>query len=51
MVQPVIQMAAVDGGIGGLAAEQMNAEVSGPMAEGIMSTGSHGGWGGTPRKF
>jgi hypothetical protein len=38
MVQPVIQMAAVDGGIGGLAAEQMNAEVSGPMAEGIMST-------------
>ena len=38
MVQPVIQMAAVDGGIGGLASEQMNAEVSGPMAEGIMST-------------
>lgn len=38
MVQPVIQMAAVDGGIGGLAAEQMNTEVSGPMAEGIMST-------------
>lgn len=38
MVQPVIQMAAVDGGIGGLAAEQMNADVSGPMAEGIMST-------------
>ena len=38
MVQPVIQMAAVDGGIGGLASEEMNAEVSGPMAEGIMST-------------
>ena len=38
MVQPVIQMAAVDGGIGGLASDEMNAEVSGPMAEGIMST-------------
>ena len=38
MVQPVIQMAAVDGGIGGLASNEMNAEVSGPMAEGIMST-------------
>ena len=38
MVQPVIQMAAVDGGIGGLASDEMSAEVSGPMAEGIMST-------------
>ena len=38
MVQPVIQMAAVDGGIGGLASEEMSAEVSGPMAGGIMST-------------
>ena len=38
MVQPVIQMAAVDGGIGGLASNEMSAEVSGPMAGGIMST-------------
>jgi hypothetical protein len=37
LVQPVIMMAAVDQGIGGLAAEQMNTPVEGPMAEGIMS--------------
>jgi hypothetical protein len=37
LVQPVIMMAGVDQGIGGLAAEQMNTPVEGPMAEGIMS--------------
>jgi len=39
LVQPVMQLAAVDQGIGGLAAEEMG-EVSmeGPMGEGIMST-------------
>lgn len=37
LVQPVMMMAAVDQGIGGLAAEQMNTPVEGPMAEGIMS--------------
>jgi hypothetical protein len=39
LVQPVIQMASVDQGIGGLAQEQMmDVPVDGPMAEGIMST-------------
>jgi hypothetical protein len=37
LVQPVMMMAGVDQGIGGLAAEQMNTPVEGPMAEGIMS--------------
>ena len=37
LVQPVMMMAAVDQGIGGLAAEQMSTPVEGPMAEGIMS--------------
>jgi hypothetical protein len=37
LVQPVMMMAAVDQGIGGLAAEEMNTPVEGPMAEGIMS--------------
>lgn len=37
LVQPVMMMAAVDQGIGGLAADQMNTPVEGPMAEGIMS--------------
>jgi hypothetical protein len=37
LVQPVMMMAAVDQGIGGLAAEEMNTPVDGPMAEGIMS--------------
>jgi hypothetical protein len=38
LVQPVMMMAAVDQGIGGLAAEEMTAPVEGPMAGGIMST-------------
>ena len=38
LVQPVIQMASVDQGIGGLAQEQMSAPVEGDMAGGIMST-------------
>ena len=38
LVQPAIMMAAVDQGIGGLAAEEMTAPVEGAMAEGIMST-------------
>jgi len=37
LIQPVMMMAAVDQGIGGLAAEEMNTPVEGPMAEGIMS--------------
>jgi len=37
LVQPVMMIAAVDQGIGGLAAEEMNTPVEGPMAEGIMS--------------
>ena len=43
LVQPVMQMAAVDQGIGGLAAEEMTGPVEGPMAEGIMSTVNMGG--------
>ena len=43
LVQPVMQIAAVDQGIGGLAAEEMNAPIEGAMAEGIMSTVNMGG--------
>ena len=43
LVQPVMMMAAVDQGIGGLAAEEMSAPVEGAMAEGIMSTVNMGG--------
>ena len=43
LVQPIMQLAAVDQGIGGLAAEEMNAPVEGAMAEGIMSTVNMGG--------
>lgn len=38
LVQPVMQMAAVDQGIGSMAPEVMNTPVEGPMAGGIMST-------------
>ena len=39
LVQPVMQLASVDQGIGSLAAEEMmDTPVEGPMAEGIMST-------------
>ena len=38
LVQPILQIAAVDQGIGGLAQEEMSAPIEGPMAEGIMST-------------
>ena len=38
LLQPVMMLAAVDQGIGGLAAEEMSAPVEGAMAEGIMST-------------
>jgi len=38
LMQPVMQIAAVDQGIGGLAQDEMMAPVEGPMAEGIMST-------------
>lgn len=39
LVQPVIQMAEIDQGIGGLAAGQMeDVAVEGPMSQGIMST-------------
>ena len=38
LVQPVMQMAQVDQGIGGLAQEEMSAPVEGNMAGGIMST-------------
>jgi len=38
LVQPVMLMASVDQGIGGLAMEEMNAPVEGALAEGIMST-------------
>jgi hypothetical protein len=43
LVQPVMMMAAVDQGIGGLAAAEMNAPIEGAMAEGIMSTVNMGG--------
>ena len=39
LVQPVMQLASIDQGIGSLAAEEMmDTPVEGPMAEGIMST-------------
>lgn len=38
LVQPVMQMAAIDQGIGELAQEEMTEPVEGAMAEGIMST-------------
>ena len=38
LVQPVMMMAQVDQGIGGLAQDQMKQEVTGDMAGGIMST-------------
>jgi hypothetical protein len=38
LVQPAMVMAAVDQGIGGLAAEEMTQPVQGAMAQGIMST-------------
>lgn len=38
LVQPVIQMAAVDQGIGSMAPDAMNTPVTGDMAGGIMST-------------
>jgi hypothetical protein len=38
LVQPVMQMAAVDQGIGGLAPETMTTPIEGDMAGGIMST-------------
>ena len=38
LVQPIMQIAAVDQGIGGLAPETMNTPVTGDMAGGIMST-------------
>lgn len=39
LVQPIMQLASVDQGIGGLAADSMgDVAMEGPMAEGIMST-------------
>jgi len=38
LVQPVVQIASVDEGIGGLAQETMTQPVQGAMAQGIMST-------------
>ena len=38
LVQPVMQMALVDQGIGGLAENEMNTPIQGDMAGGIMST-------------
>ena len=38
LVQPVMQLASIDQGIGGLAQEEMTQPVEGAMAEGIMST-------------
>ena len=38
LVQPIVQIAQVDQGIGGLAQEEMQAPVEGNMAGGIMST-------------
>ena len=37
LIQPLMMLASVDQGIGGLAAQEMNTPVEGPMAEGIMS--------------
>jgi hypothetical protein len=38
LLQPIMQLTAVDQGIGGLASETMNTPVTGDMAGGIMST-------------
>lgn len=38
LVQPIMQMAVIDQGIGGLAQEEMNTPIEGNMAGGIMST-------------
>jgi len=38
LIQPVLQMAAVDQGIGGLAQDAMSAPIEGELAGGIMST-------------
>jgi len=38
LIQPVMQLAAVDQGIGGLAQDEMSAPIEGPLAGGIMST-------------
>ena len=38
LLQPLMQIAAVDQGIGGLAQDEMTAPIEGPMAGGIMST-------------
>ena len=38
LVQPVMLLASVDQGIGGLAQEEMSTPIEGPMAGGIMST-------------
>ena len=38
LVQPVMMLANVDQGVGGLAQEEMTQPMEGPMAEGIMST-------------
>ena len=43
LLQPVMQLAAIDQGIGGLAEDVMGGAVEGPMAEGIMSTVNMGG--------
>lgn len=43
LLQPVMQLAAVEQGIGGLAEEAMGSSIEGPMAEGIMSTVNMGG--------
>jgi len=43
LVQPVMMMAGVDEGIGGLAQGQMTEPVTGDMAQGIMSTVDMGG--------
>ena len=52
LIQPVMQMAAVDQGIGGLAQGEMSTPIEGPMAEGIMSTVNMGATEGpTPVNF
>ena len=38
LIQPVMQLAVVDQGIGGLAQDEMSAPIEGPLAGGIMST-------------
>jgi len=51
LVQPVMQIAQVDQGIGGLAQEEMSAPVEGNMAGGIMSTVNMGEEVPTPVNF